>query len=261
MIEAIQQRQGGAGTYSSTDYDAYDPYSSANHSSSYQSYGTAPQNTDAAGSRGYSYQAEAYGTADPYSASESSYFDTGLIDVRQFEHDPSDPYASDPYASAHETASREPSDYLAVQYGQPEYPDAESGTEYPHEEEAIRDATSLDSPQSGEVSRPTQPNADTRSQEDSPSGTAARPPAPQDHKRSRRRLLDVDAEREPVALRLAVLFLPREARQDWQEEQRCYLLDLPQGRARRAWIRSLVRGLPGLVLATRLRTASRKGPA
>ena len=57
-----------------------------------------------------------------------------------------------------------------------------------------------------------------------------------------------------IVLRLAAALLPRQARQDWLEEQRGYMADLPSRKDRTHWVLSEIRGLPAYVYT--VRTAS-----
>jgi hypothetical protein len=223
------------GSYTPPEYPAGDPYPESTYEpAEYGSYSPADQgdaySSDPYSSANYAYDDAAYGLQGKDSMREASYSDAGLFDAQQ-EAD---------YVSV----------TLADRDGSVEYrEDVEPGqAKHLYEQHGVPGAVGLDSPQTGEPSQPADPLSTARTQDDALSDAAVRSA----HKRSRRPS-GVDAEHEPVALRVAVLFLPRELRRDWREEQRCYLLDLSSGPARRAWIVSLVLGLPGLALATRLR--------
>ncbi|MET4923255.1 hypothetical protein P3L51_12975 [Streptomyces sp. PSRA5] len=60
-------------------------------------------------------------------------------------------------------------------------------------------------------------------------------------------------------LRLVARLLPGAAQSDWLEEQRAYLTDLPDRRARRRWVVSTLLGMPRY--AYTVRTGRRKEAA
>jgi cell division septum initiation protein DivIVA len=101
--EGYGERQGDyapAGAYGSDQHDGYSYEQGAYDQGAAQGYGTGEFHTDPQGGYGQEYtdeygQQHQYGQppaqrqAPPsqYPADETSYFDTGLIDVRQFQHD------------------------------------------------------------------------------------------------------------------------------------------------------------------------------
>lgn len=201
-----------------------------------------------------SYSSESYVSDVRRTADEASYFDSGLIDLRRLQRD-----YGEIRAQTRAAAPSESPDYLAVKYGLSEYSDREPETTAAKGGASGQDAPVSDPSHAVETSPPT-----GLSREDAHSvydDTVDQMISPDARKRFRRRPSEADAEREPAALRLAVLLLPREARRDWQEEQRRYLLELPPGRARRAWIISLLLGLPALAFATRIRSTGGKESA
>lgn len=275
---------GSYGSYTqvsqAADYDTR-PYGSGRTSGDYSSYasdyGSVPYGSydgggvsSAAGGRdstsarrdydwsdfdSRSYSSESYASDVRRAADEASYFETGLVDVRQFQ--PS--YYEEPRAQTRGAAPTESPDYAAMEYGLPEYADQEPETTPANGGAGGQDSPISDPSHAVETSPPTGLTHDeARSVYND---TADQKISLNTRKRSRQQPSEADAEREPAALRLAVLLLPRAARRDWQEEQRRYLLDLPPGRARRAWIVSLVLGLPSLAFATRLRPRHSKESA